>query len=267
MLTTTVLLSLVQALALVSAAPALSPATKRANINPIGLGSDDTGYSSYSGAANLQWYYSWALDPWAVSGKEFVPMVWGRDSVSQVSGRTFDGSSYILGFNEPDQTSAVGGSAISASDAASLHQQWTGALSQSLKIGSPAVARGSTDWFNNWLSACNGKCDFDFVPIHFYGTNAADLISYIQSFPRQGKPIWVTEFACVDYGTNYYCNADEVKSFMDTAIAWFRGDGADIVERWAWFGAMPRFASAGNANGLENADSSFNDLGNHYLSL
>ena len=43
---------------------------------------------------------------------------------------------------------------------------------------------------------------------------------------------------------------------MKTAVDWFKGDGADIVHRWAYFGAFADMASGGNANGLENKDGS-----------
>lgn len=43
---------------------------------------------------------------------------------------------------------------------------------------------------------------------------------------------------------------------MKTAIDWFKGDGSDIVHRWAYFGAFADMATNGNANGLENKDGS-----------
>jgi hypothetical protein len=54
---------------------------------------------------------------------------------------------------------------------------------------------------------------------------------------------------------------------LQTAITWFEGDGASMVERWAWFGAFTDEASGGNANGLENADGSANALGMTYVGL
>lgn len=55
---------------------------------------------------------------------------------------------------------------------------------------------------------------------------------------------------------------------MDTAVAWFRGDGADIVERWSWFGAFTDMADIQhNPSGIENSDGSANALGQHYVGL
>jgi hypothetical protein len=75
------------------------------------------------------------------------------------------------------------------------------------------------------------------------------------------------QWACKDYSTGAICTEAEVKSFMDTAITWFRGDGADIVQRWSYFGAFETMASGGDPNGLENTDGSANDMGEYYVSL
>lgn len=32
----------------------------------------------------------------------------------------------------------------------------------------------------DWVAACAGQCQYDFVPFHFYGTNANELIKYAQ---------------------------------------------------------------------------------------
>lgn len=38
----------------------------------------------------------------------------------------------------------------------------------------------------------------DFVALHWYGTDAQAFIAYVQDFHTTfGKPIWVTEFACM----------------------------------------------------------------------
>ncbi|WVQ84678.1 hypothetical protein IAT38_006833 [Cryptococcus sp. DSM 104549] len=257
--------------AVTSAAAATTSASTGGNTGAgstggVGLAVDSSGWQALSNLPGLDWYWNWNIVPFDVAGVEFVPCVWGKAMVEQVAGATFPaGSTHIMSFNEPDQGSNVGGSDIDAAEAATLHQQWTTALTADLKIGSPAVARGGTTWFNNWLTACAGSCKYDFVPIHFYGTSAPDLITYIKEFPADGKPIWVTEFDCQDFSTGYVCTADEVNEFMTTAIEWFRGEGASYVERWSWFGAFPGMSTA--TNGLEAADASMNALGTAYLAL
>ena len=54
---------------------------------------------------------------------------------------------------------------------------------------------------------------------------------------------------------------------MKTAVDWFRGDGAGIIERWSWFGAFEQETPADNPNGVENSDGSANSLGEYYVAL
>ncbi|KAJ9119004.1 hypothetical protein QFC22_003493 [Naganishia vaughanmartiniae] len=158
---------------------------------------------------------------------DFVPMAWGTGSVDgfAADSSNFDaiGVSHLLSFNEPDQSLDVGGSGISPSDGAAYHQRiFNITMAAKYRIGSPAVARGSKWWmevsgdesatecmFTNdlisilqqWVTACAGACAYanevlvvDFVPLHFYGINADDMISYIEDFLVSfGKPVWVTE--------------------------------------------------------------------------
>lgn len=60
-----------------------------------------------------------------------------------------------------------------------------------------------------------------------------------QLHERFGKKIWLTEWGCHVFGENpYSCTSEEADKLMLEAISWFRGEGKDIVERWAWFGAF-----------------------------
>lgn len=90
-----------------------------------------------------------------------------------------------------------------------------------------------------WIVACRGQCIYDFVPIHFYGTDASDMIAYIKEFhDTYKKPIWVTEFACLEFGgSNKRCNKVKAEAFMKTVIDYMK-TAESGVERWNWFGAF-----------------------------
>lgn len=237
-------------------------------------GGSGTDVESFLGSGSkLSWYYDWSVNP--LSGwdeLEFVPQVWSAADVTAVQGAESSwpsGTNYVLSFNEPDQSSANGGSDIDAATAATLHQQWVSSLGGDYTIASPAVARGGIQWMQDWVSACNGNCVYDIVAFHFYGTDANDLITYAQSFSETfNKPLWLTEFACIDYDTGDICTDAEVEAFQQTAIGWFRGDGASIVQRWAWFGAfIPTAANPATPNTLEAADGSALAVGVNYVSM
>lgn len=263
-----------------SPAPPVSSAAGGGTVAPRGDGSglgwngdSGTKIASFMGdGSDLSWYYGWSLDALPnMNGLEFIPQVHGLAAVPNVKAASakWTGVKYVLGFNEPDMGGDVGGSAIPAEKAASSHQEWVTALGGSYSIVSPAVARGSKQWMKDWVEYCGGKCKYDYVGFHFYGTNADDLISYAKDFYTEfGKPLWLTEWSCKDYSSGYTCNAAEVEDFMSTAIDWFRGDGKEIVVRWAYFGAWASMANAEkNPNGLQATDGSANDMGKYYVSL
>ncbi|ORX40547.1 glycosyl hydrolase catalytic core-domain-containing protein [Kockovaella imperatae] len=230
-------------------------------------------YSSLFKAQNfpgLTWYWNWALTPSSDTGSlEFVPNVHSASNVDGVASAAASWTNvrYVLGFNEPDISASDGGSDIDPSTAAALHQQWVAALDGKYQIGTPAVARGGKTWMQQWLAACEGKCEYDFVPFHFYGTNAQDLISYAQDFYTTfQKPLWLTEWDCHDYSTGASCpDQAATELFMKTVVDWFKGEGSSMVHRWAWFGAFPGMST--DVNGLENSDGTANTLGDYYVSL
>lgn len=105
---------------------------------------------------------------------------------------------YVLAFNEPDGQDN-GGSNVPADLAA---QTWIRQIEplrqQGVKVGAPAVTGAPTGfaWLKNFFKECKGKCNPDFIPVHWYG-NFAGLASHIGEI-RGTYPnvtIWVTEYA------------------------------------------------------------------------
>ncbi|WWC94959.1 hypothetical protein V866_001811 [Kwoniella sp. B9012] len=256
----------------ISAAPSSTAvSTPTSGGGQTGLGLDDTSWSQLANAQGLDWYWNWSYKPFEGMQAECVACIWGEVMANEFiglgTGGLPQGVQYVMSFNEPDMGADVGGSNIpDVAHAASLHQQWTANVPEGVKIGAPAVARGGdVKWFTPWVTACGGQCRYDFVPIHFYGVVVEDLFEYIKSFPAGGKPIWVTEFDCQDFSTGEVCDEKKQTDFMDRAIAWFEGEGSAYVERWAWFGALPKFSET--TFGLLDKGGALNDFGSHYLSL
>jgi len=260
-----------------SAAPAPAPPVSNPSGDGCGIGWNyDSGskVNTLTGSgSHLSWYYGWNATPLPnMANLEFVPMVHKQADVAGIKAASAGwaaGTKYVLSFNEPDMKASVGGSDMSPSLAATEHINWVKNLGGSYIIGSPGVARGSKKWMTDWVAACGGKCKYDFVPFHWYGTKAEDMIKDAKDFYATfGKPLWLTEWSCKDYGTGYTCTDAEVKKFMSTSISFFRGEGKDMVHRWAYFGAFPSMANAEkNPNGLLAADGSANAMGKYYVSL
>ena len=172
--------------------------------------SDDNIWTTTPGS-DLTWYYNYKAEPSnAYEDSEdlsFVPMLWGAsdteqgtpflDSVKRQldSGATIE---YVLGFNEPDGPQSTGGSNIPADLGASAWKKQIEPLkNMGVKLGAPAVT-GSEDgftWLENWFNACDGGCNPDFIPVHWYGSFeglASHVGRVVTKYPNM--TVWVTEW-------------------------------------------------------------------------
>jgi len=196
-------------------------------------------------------------------------MLWGYKQLddwnSQVKGKKF---SNVLAFNEPDQS---GQSAMSVGSALSLWKQAIQPMHS--RKGSPAVTSSPAGlaWLDSFLSQCHAPdCTVDFVTIHHYGMDEQVFISMIETlYNKHKKPIWVTEWACQNYGSNQnqQCDQGKVASFLSTTQSWL--DSTNYVERYAWFGPLTNWDLAPNfnqKNGLLSKSKSLSALGHQYIS-
>lgn len=134
--------------------------------------------------SDLTWYYNYAASPssdLSTSSLQFVPMLFSAPTSSSdtsfldtVKTLISGGSniSYVLTYNEPDGTSSTGGSDVPASLAASTWIREVEPLRKlGVKLGAPAVTGSPSGftWLSDFFTACNGSCNPDFIPIHWYG--------------------------------------------------------------------------------------------------
>lgn len=187
------------------------------------------------------WYYTWAPTHDGISGPGFVPMIWGADSADASSlARAAQAGPYLLGFNEPDMG---GQSNMTVDQALSL---WPKLMTTGKVLGSPAVAYGGDTaggWLDRFMSGAQQKgYRVDFIALHWYGGDfttpnaVAQLKSYLQAvYNRYHKPIWLTEFALIDFsnGTRFPTDAQQA-AFVTSATKML--DGLPWLQRYAWFG-------------------------------
>jgi len=117
----------------------------------------------------LTWYYNYGSRPTSSlsSGNlSFVPMLWGDHNntfVEDVRGQ--EDVKWVLGFNEPDMGSDVGGSNILPARAAELWKRDIEPLKRNGKeLGAPAVSGGPTG--TSWLK--------EFVPLSLLTSSSDD---------------------------------------------------------------------------------------------
>jgi hypothetical protein len=227
----------------------------------------------------VTWWYDWAsgLPSGAtpVAGIPFVPMIWGS---ADLTASVPAGSTYLLGFNEPNFKAQS--DLTPAQAAADWPDVEAIAKAAGLPIVSPAVnfcgsasnPSGCSDptvtdpytWLKDFFAACAG-CEVDAVAVHWYNCDLPSLQAYVdgnvdaggtlQGFVQFGKPIWVTEISCD--GTHPV--ADQ-KAYMQKAVPFLEGD--PHVARYAWFSASP----IPNAL-LQDSTGKPTDLGTTYAEL
>jgi Glycosyl hydrolase catalytic core len=216
-----------------------------------------SGAATALAAVNASWYYNWDARPTNGAGAsaEFVPMIWGPDSVTpgnlaraKSSGRT------LLGFNEPDFDSQANMTVEQALDL------WPQLQATGMRLGSPAPAVGAATagrWLDRFMTGAHDRgYRVDFVALHWYGADFSDaavgqLQSYLRAVhDRYGRPIWLTEFALLRWDSSgqpiYPSTADQTR-FISRALAML--GGLSYVERYAWY-ALPTPAGGGLGTGL-----------------
>ena len=220
-----------------------------------GIPYNDVQYTTAFVDKNVQWAYNWQSSPGNLSNAfEYVPMLWGNASSmtsvweANVKAAVANGTSHLLAFNEPDDSSQ---SNLSPADAATLYKSF---LSEpfgggAVKLGSPAVTNGGLSWLRNFTEHCDG-CQIDFVCVHWYGTFAdiedfQQFLTDVYAFTM--LPIWLTEFSVNGLES-------EISSFLAVVIPWL--DSQSFVHRYAYFMAE---------NGLlNNNDTSLSPIGTLY---
>ncbi|WP_330468936.1 sigma-70 family RNA polymerase sigma factor [Streptomyces longwoodensis] len=206
-------------------------------------------------ASGASWYYTWNTQHQGVTSAKsasFVPMIWGAASVTDAAlAQARAAGPYLLGFNEPDFAQQ---SNMSVDQALQL---WPKLMAAGKILGSPAVATGAATpggWLDRFMTGAADKgYRVDFITLHWYGGDfrtpqaVEQLKSYLASvYARYHKPIWLTEYALIDFsqGTRFPSAAQQA-AFVTASTKML--DSLPYVHRYAWFGlgADPSKPSSG----------------------
>jgi len=201
-------------------------------------------------AMGVSWYYNWSGSEneacAAPNGVEYVPMIWGADTAANiqtsVAGFVSKGYKYVLGFNEPDNTTQ---SNVAVASALALLPAFDSAAA--IAVGTPATQANTTGqaWFTQYMAgvAASTTLRADFIAIHWYGWNAGSCdaaasqlesyIKYAEAFPGN-RPIWLTEWGCLNQSAP---TAAGVIAFFQGALAVFAKHPR--LARYAWYQWSP----------------------------
>ncbi|MEX0301828.1 MAG: glycosyl hydrolase [Leisingera sp.] len=194
----------------------------------------------------LGWYYNWRPDQMYHKGREsraveFVPMIHSARDVNKRI-RSDGRVTALLGFNEPDASSGSHQAGMSVEQAIKL---WPKLERHGLRLGSPATTQsgtlGSGSWLHRFMDQADAKgLRVDFIAVHYYSTNGnvAEFERWLRAVHREyRRPVWVTEFAHIDWNRPGAASHAWNAAFARKAIAMM--ERLPFVERHAWFAANP----------------------------
>lgn len=192
-----------------------------------------------------------------------VPMLHDASNLDQWSQLVVPGyAKFALGFNEPDASSSY----IDPGYACQLWQQHMLPLrAGGYQLVSPGLTSNplSVNWMKSFFDSCGGADSVDKIAVHWYGTDHTEFVKYLQLWHDTfGKPLWVTEFACMDFVSNTPCPdvnafAGAVRNFMDNT-PW--------VEIYCPFDIAYSLGNVNGVNQLLGGDLRPTTLGNIYFS-
>jgi len=204
-----------------------------------GVGDDDPAAPQSIDAVGAHWYYNWTPRPSKGTIRaEFVPMVWGPQSVdADLAAAQQSGARELLTFNEPDSSTEGN---VTVAQAIAF---WPKFEATGLRLGSPATTTGSP-WIDQFMTEARQRhLRIDFLCLHWYGDITAPdpvgtLRAYLQSYwDRYHLPIWLTEYSGADFSFHHRKTTVEDNAQFAAASAAMM-DKLPFVERYAWFGTQ-----------------------------
>lgn len=219
----------------------------------------------------ITWHYNWSAQENGnivsspLIASRFIPMIWGAKALANIN-TPLPNANYLLTFNEPNFEAQA---SLTPDQAAALWPQIEQlAADQNMQIVSPAMnycGTGCNDtnpfnWLDNFFAQC-ANCRVDAIAVHVYRCDPDGVMQYIQEFKaRYRKPIWVTEFACLE--SNQPINEAVELNYMQQVVQLFENEPS--IVRYAWF--TGRYPTNPVINLLGN-DGELTKLGQTYLSL
>ena len=210
----------------------------------------------------IGWGTDWDSSPSPQSGDatgtlnvQFVPQLLSTASVhTGIWDSNSAGHPYLMGFNEPDTTTAQGGSQMDYDTCASSWMTYMEPKrSGSTKLVSPATTNNLDDaamgvqYMANFLKACitDKGCHIDVLAFHYYG-EASDLqalkttVQKYQALQTQYKipELWISEMA-----PNEAPTADQMSAFLT-----YLDDESNGIARYAFNGL-----NTGTGQSLDNS--------------
>ncbi len=233
------------------------------------------GAAPASSGLRTSWYYDWGVQPSTKgvpaddTGIRFIPMIWGLgDKTNQaLADLRQQRPAVLFGFNEPDHHDQSNLTVEQALDA------WPRFQGVARDLVAPSCAQPHQQWMQRFVAGAEQRrLHFDSVGFHHYGSaDPHDLIGLLTHVHHlYGRPIWVTEFGCVDWSAhgerkNRYTERDAVR-FIETVCPFM--EQTPWIRGYAWY----PWGKAGAGGPLSvsaffTADGGLTDAGEAYAAI
>ncbi|KAG6813934.1 hypothetical protein H0H92_005188 [Tricholoma furcatifolium] len=193
--------------ALSTSDPALPTRASSPSLTPNGIKAGIAGGDAYPFFKDhIGWWYDWTPNP-SKSGKPIgVPMLWGSGTVDPTDAarlaafkKITSTPPYVLAYEEPDCPPGSGSAGMSVSAGVSEWERLIVPLGKKGSLmGSPSMCKQADEtWLAQFGSEISTPWNFTSVHINKNDINGVkkDIEHYWNTY---NKPIWVTEFACVN---------------------------------------------------------------------
>ncbi|KAF8643255.1 hypothetical protein AX16_009141 [Volvariella volvacea WC 439] len=207
----------------------VAPVRTAGSLTPNGIKAGLAGGDAYPYFRDhIGWWYDWTPNPSKPGKPIAVPMLWGGGTADTTDARRLSqfkkmkqAPKYVLGYEEPDCAPGSGSAGMSVDSGV---EKWESLIAplrvQGSLLGSPSMCKQADE---TWLKEFKRKIrtNWDFTAIHVNKNNLdgvkRDIDYYWNTY---GKPIWVTEFACVnDHNGFVPCtNQAEINAFINQVV-------------------------------------------------
>ncbi|KAJ6193598.1 glycosyl hydrolase catalytic core-domain-containing protein [Bipolaris maydis] len=245
----------------------------RANIVPKKAGlSGYPGIQTEAGFASLApyigWYSDYNPDTPDYTGVQGVPMLWGGEgsSCSETSARlkSFENAiaksapKLMFGFYEPDCSCPFSSSMTVTAAVSSWNSHLAPLATNGTILGSPSLCKQKDEDFLIPFKA-RITHDWDVTSIHINKLDLAGLKADIEHYRTYGKPIFVSEFACVDDRSGFTpcTNQGQINDFISQAVTYFESqpdiiaygpsNGAGLGSIWPLLNSAGELSPTGHA--------------------
>ena len=136
-----------------------------------------------------------------------------------------------MGFYEPDWQAPYS-SNMNPSAAATAWKTTLGKMSTDTLIGSPSMATQlDEDWLTPFMQALGvTEPPWDYTCIHTNKDTPDGVMDDVGYYwTKYGKPVWVSEFACVDDKTWTMCDQGTINSFIPAVVDFFEKNSSVIA--------------------------------------